>query len=221
MTQGRRIIQQIIFPKEMPFTNAIRILQLSAYPSGGVYVKQPTDVIIHDVKGNRQIAVTRQMDINADPQLEPVYQPDNEDEESLKYEINKQDSEQRRLKRIKRRKFMKKKYSNLNINEYSQGIEPHTSIWELWGDHQDTVGETNISIKEKERLKLLKQVAEWDGTSIGIGSGGAMLQTSIHMSVAHAGGYNRLDKSQKEINQFFQYKKDELSQIQSEESQNI
>ncbi|KAA6359459.1 MAG: hypothetical protein EZS28_045014, partial [Streblomastix strix] len=131
----------------MPFTNSILILQLSAYPSGGVYVKQPTDIIIHDKKGNRQILITRQMDINADPQLEPVYQPDNEDEER---------------------------------------IEAHTSIWELWGDHQDSVGETNLSIKEEERFKLLKQVAEWEGTSIGIGSGGAMLQTSIHMSVAHA-----------------------------------
>ncbi|KAA6403462.1 MAG: hypothetical protein EZS28_001016 [Streblomastix strix] len=140
MTQGRRIIQQTIVPKEMPFTNAIRILQLSAYPSGGVYVKQPTDAIVHDMNGNRQIAVTRQMDINADPQLEPVYQPNNEDDESTNREINKQDSEQRKQKRIKRRNQMKKKYSNLNINEYSQGIEPHTSIWELWGDHQDTVG---------------------------------------------------------------------------------
>ncbi|KAA6356325.1 MAG: hypothetical protein EZS28_048148, partial [Streblomastix strix] len=46
MRQGRRMIQQTKVPKEMPFTNAIRILQLSAYPSGGVYVKQPTDVII-------------------------------------------------------------------------------------------------------------------------------------------------------------------------------
>lgn len=41
-------------------------------------------------------------------------------------------------------------------------------------------------------MKKLANIAEWEGTGGGPGSGGALLQTSIHMSVAHVGEHDEL-----------------------------
>ncbi|KAA6357598.1 MAG: hypothetical protein EZS28_046875, partial [Streblomastix strix] len=67
-------------------------------------------------------------------------------------------------------------------------LKPYTSVWEMWCDmKKKVIGEQELSQLEQQRYKRLCGIAEWEGTGGGPGSGGAMLQTSIHMSVAHAG----------------------------------
>ncbi|KAA6353544.1 MAG: hypothetical protein EZS28_050929, partial [Streblomastix strix] len=56
--------------------------------------------------------------------------------------------------------------------------------------------EEQLELIEQQRYKRISNVAEWESIGMRPGSGGVLHQTSIHMSVAHAGEYIEAVKSE-------------------------
>ncbi|KAA6385698.1 MAG: hypothetical protein EZS28_018774 [Streblomastix strix] len=228
MTQGRQLVSQIVVPREMPFVNVMRLLSTSMLPSYDSYYRDTSDIVAHDGKGKRILNIKRnQNNEETQFQLDPVYQP--EDQLNEQDQNNERIIRERRIKRRNDMKEKFQNLYNSEYKEQLRPYTSVWEVWcdqnkrsvggrvlrknrrinHLYGQSQlqPTVDNNNLNreeqklfLLEQERYNRLSRIAEWEGTGSGIGSGGAMLQTSIHMSVAHAGeNIELLEQSKKKI----------------------